>query len=59
MSQGRRKAEFWHQMQNDLVGLSHAGERVVVENSGHFVHHDNPALVIETIRGVVDQARSD
>ncbi len=58
LSEGRRRAEFWHAMQEKLVGLSSAGRQQVAENTGHFIHHDQPAVVVEAIRQVVEQVRN-
>ena len=40
----------------DLATLSTAGELVVAETSGHHVHLENPKLVVDSIRRVVEAA---
>jgi pimeloyl-ACP methyl ester carboxylesterase len=47
----------WQALQADLVAMSPRGRQVLAEKSGHFVHHDQPALVIQAIREVVAAAR--
>jgi hypothetical protein len=47
----------WEECQQALVGLSSRGRRVVCTRSGHNIHADEPELVVEAIRSVVDAAR--
>lgn len=47
----------WQALQKDRVGISPRGRQALAEKSGHFVHHDQPALVVEAIREVVAEAR--
>ena len=44
--------------QRELVGLSPLGRQVIAASSGHFPQLDEPALVIDAIRDVVDRVRS-
>jgi pimeloyl-ACP methyl ester carboxylesterase len=46
------------EMQRDLVGRSPRGRQVMAEKSGHFVHHDQPELVINAVRQVVEEVMS-
>ena len=41
-----------------LATLSSDAIQVVVENSGHFIQDEDPAIVVEAIREVVDAART-
>ncbi len=43
--------------QNAAAGLSANGKHLVASGSGHWINIDQPALVIEAIREVVDLAR--
>jgi hypothetical protein len=45
--------QSWNELQNDLVNLSSNSQQIVAEKSGHYIHHDQPELVIETIRRAV------
>ena len=58
MTEGRRGAKFWHEMQEDLAKLSEVGEWQIVEGAGHFIHHDRPEAVVNAIRRVLAQVRS-
>jgi pimeloyl-ACP methyl ester carboxylesterase len=43
--------------QRELVGLSPFGRQVIAGTSGHFPQLDEPALVIEAIRDVIERVR--
>lgn len=47
----------WQQMQIELASLSPKGERRVAEQSGHYIHLQQPELVITAIKQVVADAR--
>jgi pimeloyl-ACP methyl ester carboxylesterase len=49
--------DAWQQMQEELAQLSTKGRQVIAKNSGHYIQLDRPDLVIDAVRGVVDQAR--
>lgn len=46
------------EMQKDLVRRSPRGKQVIAEKSGHNIHHDQPELVIDSIRKVVEEVKS-
>jgi len=48
---------FWKEAQEIMTGLS-SNSRMIVASSGHAVHFEQPALVVESIRQVVDAART-
>ena len=48
-------ADSYNEMQNELAALSTRGERIVVEESGHFIQLDAPKVVIDAIREVFGQ----
>jgi len=54
-----RSKERWYAMQKDIVGRSTAGRWIIADSSGHHIQHDQPALVVATVRGQVDAARVD
>ena len=58
LTEGRRGAKFWHEMQEDLAKLSGVSDWQIVEGSGHFIHHDQPEAVVNAIRRVLEQVRS-
>jgi pimeloyl-ACP methyl ester carboxylesterase len=50
---------FWPEAQRQQAALSTYGSLVVVPGSGHSIHWDQPAVVIEAVRQVVTQARGN
>ena len=44
--------------ERDLASRSPLGKFLVAEKSGHFIHRDQPDLVIQAIRSVVESARN-
>jgi pimeloyl-ACP methyl ester carboxylesterase len=54
---GRGSDAAWRALQADQAGLSKRGCLVVAEKSGHVVAVDQPQIVVEAIRAVVDAAR--
>ena len=48
---------FWKEAQQIMTGLS-SNSRLVIAQSGHAVHYEQPAQVVESIRQVVDAART-
>jgi pimeloyl-ACP methyl ester carboxylesterase len=42
--------ENWQALQNEYLTLSTNSERIIAENSSHYIHHDQPELVIEAIK---------
>jgi len=53
-----RGEELRIEMQRDLAARSTNGKLIFAEKSGHFIQQDEPALVIEAIRGIVESKRS-
>lgn len=43
----------WHDLHVGLLGLSTDARHTVAENAGHFIHLDEPALVLTAIRDVL------
>ncbi len=48
---------FWPEAQRRLAALSTAGRLIVAQGSGHYIHWEQPALVIDAVRQVVATAR--
>ena len=46
------------ELQKELVGRSSKGKQIIAEKSGHNIHRDQPALVIDAIRQVMKEAKS-
>jgi pimeloyl-ACP methyl ester carboxylesterase len=47
----------WRNLQDELVHLSPRGQQVIAEKSHHYVHHDQPEVVVEAIRRMLDSVR--
>lgn len=45
------------ELQQDLVHRSALGKQIIATRSGHFIHHDEPQLVVDAIREVLVSAR--
>ena len=52
-----RLARSWLESQRDLVRLSSAGVQVIAEESGHCIQCDQPELVADVIRRMVEALR--
>jgi pimeloyl-ACP methyl ester carboxylesterase len=42
------------ELQQDLVHRSAMGKQIIATRSGHFIHHDEPELVVSAIREVIE-----
>ncbi len=49
---------LWLETQAELSRLSPDGRHVVCDHCGHYVHEDDPKLVVDAIRDVVNRSRS-
>ena len=50
--------DAWEKMQKELSQLSTRGTQVVAKNSSHYIQTDRPDVVIDAVRGVLDQVRA-
>jgi len=50
--------EAWRAMHDEWFRQSHNGEHIVTTRSGHHIQDDEPQLVIDAIRFVVDRVRT-
>lgn len=55
---GARFYEVWVQTQEQLAALSEESTHSICERCGHYVHKDNPRLVVDAVRSVMEQART-
>lgn len=51
------RERVWRELQQDLARRSPRGELIVAEKSGHYVQNDQPELVVEAVRRVVESVR--
>jgi len=49
---------LWDTLQAELARLSPQGSRVIAPRSGHYVQRDEPRVVIEAVRQVVERVRA-
>lgn len=49
----------WQELQADEASWSTRSHHVIVPDSGHFIQHKRPDLVIRAVREVVDTVRAD
>jgi pimeloyl-ACP methyl ester carboxylesterase len=54
---GRGADENWRRLQRDQASLSERGCLIVAQDSGHVVSVDQPEVVVDAIRTVVETAR--
>ena len=47
----------WQNLQRDLAGLVPNSRHAIVEQSGHFIHIDQPQAVLEAIKEQIRLAR--
>jgi len=52
----RQLHALWVELQRELAGLSAAAELRVLEASGHFIQQDQPGVVADAIRDVIEAA---
>jgi pimeloyl-ACP methyl ester carboxylesterase len=50
-------APTWAQMQDELAALSAGSVHVIADRAGHYVHLDDPGLVVQAIRDLVRRCR--
>jgi pimeloyl-ACP methyl ester carboxylesterase len=56
-AEAERAEQHWQKMQVELARLSPSGKLLIAEKSGHKIHVEQPELVVEAIRQVVEAAR--
>jgi hypothetical protein len=49
-----RLEQLWLELQNDLTGLSSNSTHIIAQRSGHSIQSDEPQLVVDAIRQVVE-----
>jgi pimeloyl-ACP methyl ester carboxylesterase len=49
--------QAWSELQADLARRSSSGKQIIAEKSGHHIQFDQPDLVIDAIRQVVEATR--
>ncbi|MEW6206882.1 MAG: alpha/beta hydrolase [Acidobacteriota bacterium] len=57
LTRGKNQSEGHSKLQADLVHLSRNSKQIIAKNSGHHIQLDQPELVSDAIRQVVEAAR--
>ena len=57
-AQFERLKQSWEELQRDFVELSTNSQHIIAEKSGHYIHHDQPELVVDAIQQVVKAAQN-
>lgn len=55
--QNSTEIPYWAEAQRRLAALSTSGRLIVATGSGHYIHWEQPALVIDAVRQVVEATR--
>ena len=53
------EVEIWLDLQQELASLSSNSIHEIVDGSGHFIHEDNPEVVIDAIQTIFDNATNE
>lgn len=54
---GSYMQDMWHELQRDLARMSSNSKFVAVEDSGHFIQIDQPQVVTDAIRELIERVR--
>lgn len=46
---------IWQDLQKDLVTKSSRGKQMIARNSGHMIPHEQPEIIIDAVREMVDE----
>jgi pimeloyl-ACP methyl ester carboxylesterase len=52
------RERVWREMQQEMARRSPQGRVIIAEKSGHYIQNDQPDLVIDAVRRVVESVRS-
>jgi pimeloyl-ACP methyl ester carboxylesterase len=57
-AENQQRWEAWQELQSELAALSSDGKQIIAEQSGHMIQLDQPDLVIDAIREMLDALRN-
>ncbi|USB31833.1 alpha/beta hydrolase [Paenibacillus sp. YPG26] len=52
---GKRIEEIWQEGQREMLRLSTDSKLIIARNSGHYIIHDEPGLVIKVIQDLIQE----
>ena len=47
---------LWHEMQKEILEISTNGELVIAENSAHYIQNDEPTVVINAVKRLLERS---
>lgn len=50
----KESQELWNEMQREILEISSDAELVIVENSAHYIQNDEPEVVVNAIKKLID-----
>lgn len=50
----KESQELWNEMQRGILEISSEGELVIAENSAHYIQNDEPEVVVNAIKKLID-----
>lgn len=50
----KESQELWNEMQREILEISYNGELIIVENSNHYIQREEPDVVIQAIKKLID-----
>ncbi|QFF99353.1 alpha/beta hydrolase [Psychrobacillus glaciei] len=51
----KESQELWHEMQKGILEISTNSEFIIAENSAHYIQNDEPKIVIEAIKRMIEK----
>ncbi|GAF65828.1 putative hydrolase [Bacillus sp. TS-2] len=60
LSAGKKKhyskeaQQLWHKLQKETLNLSNNGQYQMIQDSGHYIHHDRPEIIIQALKKLID-----
>jgi pimeloyl-ACP methyl ester carboxylesterase len=57
LEDGQRLQEIWEELQSRFLRLSTDASQRIIEESGHFIQHDKPKVVVDAIARLVEHCR--
>ncbi|TDL82414.1 alpha/beta fold hydrolase [Peribacillus frigoritolerans] len=54
-----KSQDLWNTMQEELLQISTISEFMIAEDSTHYIQNDEPALVVEAIRRLIEKCKNE
>jgi hypothetical protein len=52
----KQKNEILSRLDDQTIGMSNRGRRIVVEDTGHYIQLDQPSVVISAIQSIISDS---